>query len=115
MVKSRDGKTNIPVNLVYRKDIMDKYVATGELVHTHLYGYGSYEACMEASFSATRLTLLNRGIVYAIAQVRGGGEMGRKWLLSLSMHLLTKDSVVFSLYTNVMPLTFFNDLNRSMV
>ena len=76
---SRDGKTEIPVNLVYRKDIMEKHLADGEPVHTHLYGYGSYEACMEASFSATRLALLNRGVVYAIAQIRGGGEMGRKY------------------------------------
>lgn len=79
MVKSRDGKTDIPVNVVYRKDVMEKHLADGKPVHTHLYGYGSYEACMEASFSATRLTLLDRGIVYAIAQIRGGGEMGRKY------------------------------------
>ncbi|CAB9499500.1 Dipeptidyl aminopeptidase BI [Seminavis robusta] len=82
MALSRDGTTEIPVNLVYRKDIMEQHVASsggGEPVHCHLYGYGSYEACMEASFSATRLSLLNRGIVYAIAQIRGGGEMGRQW------------------------------------
>jgi len=77
MVTARDG-TDIPVNLVYRKDLMDKHLEDGQPLHTHLYGYGSYGACMEASFSATRLPLLNRGIVYAIAQVRGGGEMGRK-------------------------------------
>lgn len=79
MVKSRDGKTDIPVNLVYRKDVMEKHAADGKPVHAHLYGYGSYSACMEASFSATRLALMDRGIVYAIAQIRGGGEMGRQW------------------------------------
>jgi oligopeptidase B len=83
MALSRDGKTKIPVNLVYRKDVMENHLATGVPLHTHLYGYGSYEACMEASFSATRLTLLNRGIVYVIAQIRGGGEMGREYCRTL--------------------------------
>ncbi len=44
-----------------------------------LYGYGSYEACIDPSFSILRLSLLDRGFVFAIAHVRGGGEMGRPW------------------------------------
>lgn len=44
-----------------------------------LYGYGSYEASMDPSFSISRLSLLDRGIGFAIAHVRGGGEMGRSW------------------------------------
>lgn len=78
-VTSRDGETEIPVSIVYRSDVMDKVVKEGATVPTHLYGYGSYSACMEASFRATRRTLLDRGMVYVIAHVRGGGEMGRQW------------------------------------
>jgi oligopeptidase B len=44
-----------------------------------LYGYGSYEASMDPAFSILRLSLLERGVVYAIAHIRGGGEMGRPW------------------------------------
>jgi len=78
-VKSRDGSADIPVSIVYRSDVMEKLIESGETVPTHLYGYGSYSACMEASFRTTRRTLLDRGMVYVIAHVRGGGEMGRQW------------------------------------
>jgi len=44
-----------------------------------LYGYGSYETCIEPTFSPARVSLLQRGVVFAIAHVRGGGEMGRAW------------------------------------
>jgi oligopeptidase B len=44
-----------------------------------LYGYGSYEACIDPSFSTLRLSLLDRGFTFAIAHVRGGGELGRPW------------------------------------
>ncbi|CAB9516963.1 Dipeptidyl aminopeptidase BI [Seminavis robusta] len=79
LVTARDGSTQIPVLRVYRKDAMEEHQASGKPLPTHLYGYGSYGACEEAEFATTRLELLRRGMVYVIAQIRGGGEMGRQW------------------------------------
>jgi len=71
--EARDG-TKVPVSIVYRKGIaLD---GSNPLL---LYAYGSYGASMDATFSAARLSLLNRGFVYAIAHIRGGQEMGRSW------------------------------------
>jgi oligopeptidase B len=69
-----DDGTRVPISLVYRKGI-DKDGSNPLL----LYGYGSYGASMNASFRSYRLSLLDRGFVYAIAHVRGGQEMGRMW------------------------------------
>lgn len=77
-VKVRDG-TEVPVSMVYRADVMEQFIKDGKTVPVHLIGYGSYGACSEADFSATRLPLLDRGIIYVIAHVRGGGELGRQW------------------------------------
>jgi oligopeptidase B len=68
-----DG-TRVPISLVWRKGT--RRDATPPCL---LYGYGSYEASIDPSFSISRLSLLDRGFVYAIAHVRGGGEMGRHW------------------------------------
>jgi oligopeptidase B len=70
---AKDG-TKIPISIVYKKGF--KKDGTAPL---HLYGYGSYGASMDASFSSGRLSLLNRGFAFAIAHVRGGQEMGRYW------------------------------------
>lgn len=68
-----DG-TRIPLSIVRRAD-----VAVDGSAPALLYGYGSYEISIDPGFSIPRLSLLDRGFVYAIAHVRGGGELGRSW------------------------------------
>ena len=70
-VYGADG-ARIPVSIVHRVGI--EFPAP-----TLLYGYGAYEICEDPRFSIARLSLLDRGMVFAIAHVRGGGEMGRLW------------------------------------
>ncbi|MBL8784876.1 MAG: S9 family peptidase [Deltaproteobacteria bacterium] len=72
-VTATDG-TRIPVSLVSRKDVPRDGSAP-----LHLYAYGSYGLSMPTMFSPARLTLLDRGVVYAIAHIRGGGELGKGW------------------------------------
>lgn len=69
-----DDGTRVPVSIVCRKDTPRDGTAPALI-----YGYGSYEASMDPSFSVMRLSLLDRGFVFAIAHVRGGGELGRHW------------------------------------
>jgi oligopeptidase B len=68
-----DG-TRVPISIVYRRDLRSN--SGNPLL---LYGYGSYETSIDPSFSSTRVSLLDRGVVYAIAHIRGGGELGRQW------------------------------------
>ncbi len=68
-----DG-TRIPVSLVWRAD--RRAAGPSPLF---LYGYGSYGANIPDNFSSARLSLLDRGVIYAIAHIRGGGEMGEAW------------------------------------
>lgn len=70
-----DG-TQVPISLVKRAD---DAVAAERPAPCLLYGYGSYEISVDPTFSVSRLSLLDRGVVFAIAHVRGGGEMGRSW------------------------------------
>ncbi|HEY2562518.1 MAG TPA: S9 family peptidase [Acidimicrobiales bacterium] len=78
-----DDGTQVPMSLVYRPDACATDDSDGpggpRGAPCLLYGYGSYEASMDPSFSSLRLSLLDRGFVFAIAHVRGGGEMGRRW------------------------------------
>lgn len=71
--KARDGVL-VPISLVYRKGI--KKDGSAPLL---LYAYGSYGASMDPTFNSARLSLLDRGFIYAIAHIRGGEEMGRQW------------------------------------
>ena len=70
---ARDGK-KVPISLVYKKDLF----VEGENPLL-LYGYGSYGITNNASFSSVRLSLLDRGFVYAIAHIRGSQYLGREW------------------------------------
>jgi oligopeptidase B len=81
-VTASDG-VRIPVSVVARKDLL--VVADDDELRARvaspflLYGYGSYEISIDPSFSSLRLSLLERGVIFAIAHIRGGGEMGRSW------------------------------------
>jgi len=68
-----DG-TQIPMSIVYHKNTL-----LSENTPLLLYGYGSYGITVDAGFSTTRLSLLDRGFVFAIAHIRGGEYLGRKW------------------------------------
>lgn len=69
----RDG-VKVPISLVYKKGV--KLDGTAPLLQ---YAYGSYGASMDPSFSSNRLSLLDRGFIYALTHIRGGEEMGRQW------------------------------------
>jgi oligopeptidase B len=71
--KARDG-VSVPISIVYRKGV----VRNGENPLL-LYGYGSYGSSMDVYFSASRISLIDRGFIYAIAHIRGGEDLGREW------------------------------------
>ncbi|WP_084252896.1 S9 family peptidase [Devriesea agamarum] len=70
---AEDG-TRIPLSVVHRADLSPDGTNPG-----YLYGYGSYEISIDPYFSVANLSMLDRGVVIAIAHIRGGGEMGREW------------------------------------
>lgn len=74
-IPARDG-TPIPVSIVYPKD----HPRDGS-APLHLYGYGAYGIAMEPGFSTSRLSLLDRGFVFALAHIRGGDDLGQQWYL----------------------------------
>jgi oligopeptidase B len=71
--RAPDG-VEVPISVVHRRD-----VALDGTAPALLYGYGAYEASIDPAFRTTRLPLLERGVVFAIAHVRGGGDLGREW------------------------------------
>ncbi len=70
---AQDG-TKVPISIVYRKEL--KKDGNNPLLQ---YAYGSYGYSMDATFSSTRLSLLDRGFIFAIAHIRGGEDLGRQW------------------------------------
>ena len=66
--------TRVPISIVYRRDT--RRDGTSPLL---LYGYGSYGISMPINFNSNRLSLLDRGVIFAIAHIRGGGELGKPW------------------------------------
>ncbi|MEV8251033.1 S9 family peptidase [Microbacterium sp. NPDC076768] len=70
-----DG-VRVPISLVWKRSFGEPGASARPV---HLYGYGSYEHSIDPGFSVARLSELDRGVVFAVAHVRGGGEMGRQW------------------------------------
>jgi oligopeptidase B len=100
-VSASDG-AQIPVTIVARRDLVD-VASDGALSAKQaapflLYGYGSYEISIDPSFSSLRLSLLDRGVIFAIAHIRGGGEMGRSWY---EMGKLAQKPTTFSDFVRV--------------
>lgn len=77
MVTARDG-TEVPVSLVWKRDLKR---ADGDNP-LYLYGYGAYGMAIAPGFSTSRMSLIDRGFIYAIAHIRGGDDLGRHWYLS---------------------------------
>jgi oligopeptidase B len=77
---AKDG-TRIPLSLVYRRDL--PFDGSAPML---LYAYGSYGLSMPVAFNSNRLSLLERGVIYAIAHIRGGGELGKPWHDAGRMH-----------------------------
>jgi len=70
-----DG-VQVPISLVWKRSFGEPGAEPRPL---HLYGYGSYEHSIDPGFSTMRLSMMDRGVIFAVAHVRGGGEMGRHW------------------------------------
>jgi oligopeptidase B len=73
VANARDGR-QVPISLVYRRGT--RFDGTAPLL---LYAYGSYGISLSPTFSSSRLSLLDRGAIYAVAYIRGGGELGEEW------------------------------------
>lgn len=77
-IKARDG-AEVPVSIVMRKDRDSMNCCTPHALH--IYAYGAYGSAIPPGFSTSRLSLLDRGMAYAIAHIRGGDDLGRHWYL----------------------------------
>lgn len=88
-VKSRDGSTKIPVKLCYKKNLD---LNSGIPKKMLLTGYGSYGICNDPEFNVTVIPLLDRDIIYAVANIRGGSEMGQYWYEDEGKYLNKKNT-----------------------
>ena len=77
---AHDG-THVPISIVHHRDLLRD--SSSPLL---LYGYGSYGISIPVSFNSNRLSLLDRGVIFAIAHIRGGGELGKPWHDAGRMH-----------------------------
>ncbi|HWD94926.1 MAG TPA: S9 family peptidase [Acidimicrobiales bacterium] len=95
-------QVQIPISVVARRDLVtvgeDGSLEAKTPAPLLLYGYGSYEISIDPTFSSLRLSLLDRGIIFAIAHIRGGGEMGRSWY---EMGRLAQKPTTFSDFVTV--------------
>jgi oligopeptidase B len=95
-------QVQIPVSIVARRDLVnvrdDGTLEAKSPAPFLLYGYGSYEISIDPTFSSLRLSLLDRGVIFAIAHIRGGGEMGRSWY---EMGRLAEKPTTFSDFVGV--------------
>jgi oligopeptidase B len=101
LVPAADGVL-VPVSVAAHRDFV-RQDADGTLypvapAPVYLYGYGSYESCNDPFFSSGLLSFLDRGVIYALAHVRGGGEMGREWY---EMGRLNQKATTFSDFVSV--------------
>jgi oligopeptidase B len=94
MLPARDG-VMVPVSLVWRRDLVDAGRTPAPL---YLYAYGAYGYAVPPGFSTTRMSLTDRGFVYAIAHIRGGDDLGRHWWLDGK---LTKRTNTFNDFVDV--------------
>ena len=76
-----DDGTQVPISVVWRRDLVEVGAdgVPAAPAPLRIYGYGAYEASLDPGLSIPRLSALDRGVVFAIAHVRGGGELGREW------------------------------------
>ena len=88
-VKSRDNKTMIPVMICYKKTLV---LYSGIPKKMLLYGYGSYGICNDPEFDPAIIPLLDRDIIYAVANIRGGSEMGQYWYEDEGKYLNKKNT-----------------------
>ncbi|MGB7374255.1 S9 family peptidase [Pontixanthobacter sp.] len=86
MIKARDG-TMVPVSVVMRKD--RDTINGAQAGPLHLYAYGAYGYAVPPGFSSSRLSLLDRGMAYGIAHIRGGDDLGRDWYLQGKLNART--------------------------